>query len=66
MDTSSSMLGFVERKEVRMNDHIISHVETDRVVDEVIYMDDATFAKIGISSIQDLVRKVAKEIRRFR
>ena len=49
-----------------MNDHIISHVETDRVVDEVIYMDDATFAKIGISSIQDLVRKVAKEIRRFR
>ena len=49
-----------------MNDYIISHVETDRVVDEVIYMDDATSAKIGISSIQDLVWKAAKEVQRFR
>ena len=66
MDTSSGMLGLVERREVRMNDHIISHVETDRLVDEVMYMGDTTSTKIGISSIQDLVWKAAKEVQRFR
>ena len=49
-----------------MNDHIISHVETDRLVDEVMYMGDITSTKVGISSIQDLVWKAAKKVQRFR